>query len=874
MTARWPTAAIAVAIAVSLVLAAPAAAHHVDLAGSGLTEAELRSFETFVLGAEHAADHARRRARIVAASRDAGSDPAVPPLELATSLRDPFDDALDFAALATGGGAYEPAGAPQLEADEADPPAEDGEWGEPFELPLYAIHAALLPTGKVMWFGPWEPSGVATTTWAILWDPATGDLERVDPPPLTPGGDPANIYCAGHAFLASGELLVAGGTLGRDAEGQPYGLNKVYTFDPFSETWTEQPDMEHGRWYPTNVQLPDGRQAIMSGSDEFGASEDYYNETIELFTPGATIGSQGTITTLVDENGDPAERGTPGQPPTGGLYPHMFVMPSGKTLVAGPFQTDTWYLHTPGSDDELEWNGAGDMDWRRRYASAVIMPPPPGDTSPSTKALVLGGYGATLDPETSGKSLDSTEYFDDAEPWEGWRYESDMQVARSNQNAVLLPDGSMVQVGGGVGADLYGTVPDHHKVELWDPATGEWRLGAEQAEDRAYHSTALLLPDGRVVSAGDDGNPGGTDPIDTAEVYSPPYLFKGPRPTISSAPDTVELSDTFDVETPDDDVVEAALIAPGATTHANDMHQRYVPLAVTQEADGVQLTAPPDANAAPPGYYMLFLVNEAGVPSIAEFVEVVPDRPDGQITISEQAIPAGATESFQFSGDLGSFSLGNGETKTVSVPAGRHDVTQSARTGWTLTALSCSDGSSTDLVQRRARIQVSPGESVLCSFVDSGPPSPPPDGDPPELTQASAAGFARKHVAKRLGDGTAKARRKVELTCRRRSDGGFRCAFRLPPAYTGALLVRDAGGGRPAAGRFSFAGACGSLGRGGPTSIKTANLPCPSVRELIRKWLVLGGPRPRAYACGLRPAPKRTTCTARGKSFSFKLRGA
>ena len=119
---------------------------------------------------------------------------------------------------------------------------------------------------------------------------------------------------------------------------------------------------------------------------------------------------------------------------------------------------------------------------------------------------------------------------------------------------MLLPDGSMVTVGGGVGIQRRRPVGRRSRrrrqVELWNPATGNWTLGPAQAENRAYHSTALLLPDGRVISAGDDVQRRHR-PDDTAEIYEPPYLFKGARPTISSAPPTERVGDSFDVDTPD-----------------------------------------------------------------------------------------------------------------------------------------------------------------------------------------------------------------------------------------------------------------------------------------------------------------------------------
>ena len=179
-------------------------------------------------------------------------------------------------------------------------PAVGGRWGAPFSIPVMGIHAAMLPTGKVMWFSyPKNPSprhggqGVndPNTAQAWLWNPATGNTKRVDPPLWRDPGDgqlkPANIWCAGQTFTADGRLVVFGGNL-RFSEGTVdfKGLNKVYTFNPFNETWTEQPDMRHGRWYPTGVRMADGRIVIIYGLDESGAG--FKREPdVELFTPSA-----------------------------------------------------------------------------------------------------------------------------------------------------------------------------------------------------------------------------------------------------------------------------------------------------------------------------------------------------------------------------------------------------------------------------------------------------------------------------------------------------------------------------------------------------------------------------------------------------------
>jgi hypothetical protein len=604
----------AFATATCLALVPPAGADH-----PGSSERDLQALEAELLGMRHAAEHARQRR---AAKAPSGGDA--------------FLGSLRGGTLGQTGALSE---SEHLAAAAAPADANtSGAWSAPFELPLYAIHAAVLPTGKVLFFGPPGPRFSTNYSFAVLWDPATGTQELVNPP-LAPdpmdGGRmrPANVYCSGQAFLADGQLLLAGGTLGRDSSDRALGLKKVYSFNPFDKTWTEQPDMEAGRWYPTQTLLPDGRQVIISGAKVFTADD---NNTIELFNPAPNRNQRGTITKLA------GVRGQSGQPPTsaGDLYPHLFAMPSGRTMVAGPSRADSWFLNTPGNGGPIPWSNLPDSSIRRTYGNSVLLPPAPGETTPSTKVMQIGGFprGAADD-----SAVDSTETLDESVASPTWvKTDPALNLSRAHQNTVLLPDGSMVAVGGGTGENpnLFGTTAAHKQVELYDPISKTWRLGAAQAEPRAYHSVAVLLPDGRVVSAGDDGNPKSVSgALDTAEIYEPPYLFKGPRPTIASSPEAVRWGQTFPVATPDADIDRAVLIAPGATTHANNMHQRYVPLQVTRRTGRVELVAPATADVAPPGYYMLFLVNSAGVPSVAKFVRLDPNAPDIELPPDEEEPP-------------------------------------------------------------------------------------------------------------------------------------------------------------------------------------------------------------------------------------------
>ena len=226
----------------------------------------------------------------------------------------------------------------------------------------------------------------------------------------------------------------------------------------------------------------------------------------------------------------------------------------------------------------------------------------------------------------AGDQSSTTEVLDTTNLGAGWSFRASLPQVRRNANSVLTPDGAIITIGGN-GANDFG-IPRFEALR-YDPAANNWTELAPQAESRAYHSTAVLLPDGRIVSAGDDGPAGGGGQSDEIEVFSPPYLFKSARPTITSAPAQVGFGAPFTVGSAETNVTSAVLVAPGATTHANDMHQRLVPLAMSPVSGGYALTAPASANIAPPGYYMLFLVNSDGVPSMARMIRLDAGQADG-----------------------------------------------------------------------------------------------------------------------------------------------------------------------------------------------------------------------------------------------------
>jgi hypothetical protein len=192
-----------------------------------------------------------------------------------------------------------------------------------------------------------------------------------------------------------------------------------------------------------------------------------------------------------------------------------------------------------------------------------------------------------------------------------------MATARRQHNLTLLPDGKVLATGGSGGGGFDNQNSPVYPVEMWDPATGTWSTMASITTYRGYHSTALLLPDGRVVSAG------GEQTGASAEIYSPPYLFNGVRPTITSGPSSVKYGNTFFVATPDATAItQVTWIRLGSVTHSFNQNQRLNHLTFAQTTGGLNITAPANANIAPPGHYMLFLLNSKGVPSIAKIIQI------------------------------------------------------------------------------------------------------------------------------------------------------------------------------------------------------------------------------------------------------------
>lgn len=479
-----------------------------------------------------------------------------------------------------------------------------GQWGPVFQLPNVGIHAHVLPNGLVLMWGrrdrPDQSLDVHECT-PFLWDPATKQVATTPQPLLQDGRTKINLFCSGHTFLPDGRLLVAGGHFA-DSK----GLDQATLYDPANNAWTPTAVMNHGRWYPTATTLPDGSVLVLSGS--FAQDNHTPNNRVPqiwndgAWTPIASLPDKGVFE----------------------LYPRMHVTSKGLLFMSGP-QVQTWTLDVSNGG---HWTKIAQRDNALRdYAPSVMY-----DVD---KVIYIGGGNDSLTHEPTS----AAEIIDLGESQPKWRPAKAMHYARRQHNATILPDGTVLVTGGTRGGggpnpgfnDLRQGEPVHI-AELWDPATEQWtELTAEQV-DRCYHATAVLLPDATVLSAGGgeyrpvNGVDVQNDPPDThrdAQIFSPPYLFKGPRPEITAAPDSVNYGETFQLGTSNpNDIGKVSWVRLSSVTHAFNGNQRINFLPFQVDTGGLKITAPESPNVCLPGHYMLFIVNQQGVPSVAKIIQM------------------------------------------------------------------------------------------------------------------------------------------------------------------------------------------------------------------------------------------------------------
>jgi hypothetical protein len=537
---------------------------------------------------------------------------------------------------------------------------------------VLAVHAALLPNGKVVYFSGSEHDEEARRPFETtrLWDPATNAVEQ--PAPRSQWDD---LFCCGHTLLPDGRLLAAGGTATYDKDTPPGGHQASHHYTGTTATalfdwrderrWLDAPNMAGGRWYPTCITLPDGRALTISGHPEAGAHA-HENTSVEFFDPSAETWSR-PVSTMppLDPHGFFLDFLVPQ-----GYYPRLHVLPDGslfsstalkvengehKTrailLARQPPTVRLTVLAEPPHDEHV-YAGAN--------FSSVLLPLRPPEYR--ARVLICGGK--------------RPRQFDLGDRGKGWHDAGTPRPydKRAYVDTVLLPDGSVLLVNGATSERqlqppfLGGLDRDAvTQAERYDPITGQWQTLASSGVSRVYHSVALLLPDGRVWVAGSnhdslrnkggfiDGDPGKGDARELRiQTFSPPYLFRGPRPQITSAPLHAGYGAQVKVRTPQAQTVSrVALVRCASVTHAYNPDQRYVELSIAARTrNSVTVATPPRAALAPPGYYMLFLLNGQGVPSVGHILRLHQLKPHDAEFVKQSGVPGTVAGGAEFTATI------------------------------------------------------------------------------------------------------------------------------------------------------------------------------------------------------------------------------
>jgi hypothetical protein len=485
-------------------------------------------------------------------------------------------------------------------------PGTQGQWRTlSYLLPpnLNPVHVALMHNGKVLMVAG---SGNDPTNFDFevgVWNPQTDVLVM-----MPVGWD---MFCNDMSVLPDGRVLINSGTLTYDPF---HGTTRSSIYDPATGAFTDPPNMAHGRWYPTLTTLGDGRVMTFSGLTETGGT----NSTVEIYTPGG---------------GWSPEYPAGWTPP---LYPRQHLLPNGKVLYSG-LGTGT-RTFDPATQS---WSGVianTIYSGSRTYGSSVLLPLSPADGYKARVMIFGGGNPATA----------TTEVMDTSVPSPTWQAGPSMSQPRIELNATILPNRKVLVVGGSANDEDAATASLN--ADLFDTTTSPISVtsAGSNVYPRLYHSNALLLPDARVLLVG--GNPVRGSFEQHIEIYSPAYLFNPDgsvaiRPTISavSSP-SLTYGGTFQIQTPDAAAINSVvMVRPGTPTHAFDNEQRLVELSYTVASGALNVTAPPNGNIAPPGYYLLFVLNAAGVPSVGTFVQLPVGQAPAAADFAIAVAPSSAT---------------------------------------------------------------------------------------------------------------------------------------------------------------------------------------------------------------------------------------
>ena len=434
-----------------------------------------------------------------------------------------------------------------------------------------------------------------------------------------------DLFCIGITHLSNGNVLLAGGTLMYDTDpnncgGEWKGLNATYEVDWTSDSLVWVASMAHGRWYPTLVTLPDGKVFVVNGLDEYGTP----NRLVEIYDPTSKTWSKkfdpgNGLTYCVGNNqvGECPGAGSPcygsannGVAPPIGVYPRMHLMPSGLVITCGGQVAVRSFDPVTG-----RWAQLTQTSIYRHYGASFLLPLH-NVSSERGKILLVGGSPTSGDYATTSAEILDFDLGTSTSPVV--RQVPPITYRRKMQAPVILPNGQCIIFGG---SERNNTIPVRIP-ELFDPTTESWQALPTASVNRVYHQVSLLLPDGRVWTAGSTVASGTEE--NRTEIYSPSYLFQGPRPVISGSPNVTDYGGTINIPTPDaTGISSVSLVRLMSSTHHYEANQRLIWLQIVNRgSSAITVSAPINNKVAPPGYYMIHILNGAGVPSVAKIIQI------------------------------------------------------------------------------------------------------------------------------------------------------------------------------------------------------------------------------------------------------------
>ena len=382
------------------------------------------------------------------------------------------------------------------------------------------------------------------------------------------------------------------------------GIRDAFEFDPVAEKYIKVDPMNEARWYPTLTTLSDGKILSVSGLDDIGQLVPGKNEIFDPKTKTWTYTS------------------TIRQFPT---YPALFLMQNGKIFYSGSnagYGPDNvgripgiWDVATNKFSKLPGLSDAGEME----TSGTVLLPP-----AQNEKFMVIGGGGVGESKLSSNRTRlidlkDKNPKFVDGPTLEkGTRY----------PQSSVLPDDTVLVSGG---SEDYRGRSDSNilQARLYHPDTNTFKKVADPEVGRNYHSGSILLPDGRVMFFGSDslyGDKANTKPgkfEQRIEIYTPPYLYRDSRPSLSGGPQTIARGGSGTFTSPQASAIKKVrLIRPSASTHVTDVDQRSIALDYKVSGDKITVTVPKNRNLVTSGWYMLFVDDDQGTPSKAQWVKV------------------------------------------------------------------------------------------------------------------------------------------------------------------------------------------------------------------------------------------------------------